>query len=371
MSESSYFPQKVYIEENSLDFPLTHRILENLKQLPQEIIPNSQGLLRKLKDSRDMTGEGKKYLLITKQKGNFIKPCPCTPHYIGCNYFIINLVLNCPLDCSYCILQDYLSNPFITVFANLEDLWKELDIFLGKRKKKYLRIGTGELGDSLVLDHITKNSSDLIAYFREKEGAFLELKTKSIEIKNILNLEPAENIIISWSLNSFRIAKEEEKDAPSVEERIKAAELVSEKGFHLGFHFDPLVRHPGWEEDYAEVVKILLKTVNPAKISWISLGSLRFPPSLKTLIKERFPHTRIIYDEFIKGKDGKLRYFKPLRLELYQKIIEFIKAWGGDKIPLYFCMEDEGIWKKAMSWVPEGKEDVESFLCPKRVNRVF
>jgi spore photoproduct lyase len=364
MTKSSPFPQKVYIEEESLNYPLTRRILKNLKQVPREIIRNPQQVLKRLQNSRDAIGEGKKYLLIAKQKGSFVKPCPCTPRYIGCNYFIINLVLNCPLDCSYCILQDYLSHPLITVHVNLEDLWRELDIFLGGRKGKYLRIGTGELGDSLVLDHLTENSEDLISYFRGKEKAFLELKTKTVEIDNILNLEPAENVVISWSLNSFKIAEEEEKGAPSIEERVKAAKRVSEKGFKLGFHFDPLIRYSGWEEDYAEVVKILLNTVDPLKISWISLGSLRFPPPLKLLIKQRFPHTKVIHDEFIKGKDGKLRYFKPLRLELYQKIISFIKGCGGGKIPLYFCMEDEEIWRKAMNWVPRGKEDVENFLSP-------
>lgn len=359
-----YIPHKIYIEESILDFPLSGRILKKLNQVPKEIIPNPQKLLQKIQNSKDTLGEGKKYLLIAKQKGSFVKPCPCTPRYIGCNYFIINQVLNCPLDCSYCILQDYLTSPFITVFANLEDLWRELDVFLNKRKGKYLRIGTGELGDSLVLDHITGNSKDLVSYFREKGNAFLELKTKSVEIRNILALKPAENVVISWSLNSFKMAEEEEEKAPGIEERIEAARLVSEKGFKLGFHFDPLIRYPGWGEDYAEVIKILLSTINPARISWISLGSLRFPPSLKTIIKQRFPHTKIIYDEFIKGKDGKLRYFKPLRLELYKKILNLIKACGGEKIPVYFCMESEEIWREVMNWIPGGSKDVESLLSP-------
>jgi spore photoproduct lyase len=364
MLKSSYFPQRIYIEEESLDSPLTRKILEKSDRIPKEIIRNPQEIIQELHDSKDWIGEGKKYLLLTKQRGNFVKPCPCTLRYIGCNYFIINLVFNCPLDCTYCILQDYLSHPLITVFVNLEDLWRELDVFLQKREGKYLRIGTGELGDSLVLDHLTENSKDLISYFREKERAVLELKTKTVEINNILEIKPADNVVISWSLNTFKIAEEEEKRAPRVEERMKAALRVSEKGFKLGFHFDPLIRYSGWEEEYAEVIRILLNTVDPHRISWISLGSLRFPPSLKPLIKKRFPRIKIIYDEFIKGKDGKLRYFRPLRLELYQKIVNFIKGYGGEKIPLYFCMESEEVWKKVMDWVPGGKEDVESFLSP-------
>ncbi len=364
MPEASYFPQKIYLEEESLDYPLTQKILGKLGRVPREIIRNSHEIIRKLHDSKDWIGEGKKYLLLAKQKGNFVKPCPCTPRYLGCNYFIINLVFNCPLDCTYCILQDYLSHPLITAFVNLEDLWKELDIFLQEREGEYLRIGTGELGDSLVLDHLTENSKDLISYFRGKGKAFLELKTKTVEIDNILKLKPADNVVISWSLNTFRVAREEERGAPGVEERIKAAAQVSKKGFRLGFHFDPLIRYSGWEEEYAEVIEWLLKMVDPHKISWISLGSLRFPPSLKLLLKQRFPHIKIIYDEFIRGKDGKLRYFKPLRLELYKKIVSFIKGYGGRRIPLYFCMESKEVWRKVMDWVPKGKEDVEKFLSP-------
>lgn len=192
-----------------------------------------------------------------------------------------------------------------------------------------------------------------------------------MEINNILKLKPADNIVISWSLNTFRIAEEEERGAPGVEERIKAAQRVSEKGFRLGFHFDPLILYPGWEEEYAEVIRILLETIDPLKISWISLGSLRFPPSLKPLLKQRFPRTKIIYDEFIKGKDGKLRYFKPLRLELYQKVVSFIRDYGGERIPLYFCMESEEVWRKVMDWVPRGKEDVENYLSPWNKQRKF
>lgn len=362
MPGTEYFPQKIFIEKESLNFPLTRRVLKNAGRVPAEVIADPQDLIEKIKGLRDEIGEGKKYLLLTRQKGRFIKPCPCTPHYLGCNYFIINLDLNCPLGCSYCVLQQYLANPMISVHVNVDDLWRELDIFLERKRKKVVRIGTGELADSLALDHLTENSSDLISHFRGKRNAILELKTKTINIKNILKTEPAQNVVIAWSLNSARIADEEEKGAPAVEERINAARGVSEKGFWVAFHFDPIIRYPGWESEYEEVIKKLLKAVDPARISWISLGSLRFVPILKTIIKARFPRTRFIHDEFIKGKDGKIRYFRPLRLELYKEIVGFIKKWGGRKIRLYLCMENKETWQDVMGWVPRRKESLEAYL---------
>jgi len=362
MPHSRFSPRKVFIDKECHGMPLTRRVIKNLSQVPTELVSDPQRFLEERRISRDAIKQGRKDLFITSQKGEFVKSCPCTPRYVGCNYFIINLDLNCPLDCTYCILQHYLFDPILIVHANMEDLWKQLDVFIDQNKGRALRIGTGELGDSLVLDHITENSKDLISYFRGKNPVLFELKTKTVNIQNILETEPASNIVISWSLNSPRIARSEEKNAPPVEERIDAAQRVAEKGFFVGFHFDPLILYAGCEEEYESLIARLFDRISPEKMAWISLGSLRFPPSLKPVIQERFPWTKIIYEEMVKGVDGKLRYFRPSRLDLYKRIIRSIKKNGGEKVPLYLCMESDAIWREALGWVPKGKESLESYL---------
>jgi len=361
MTESYVFPQKIVICKDAMEFPLTARILRNTPEVAHEVIDDPQALIEDVRLSRQPVELGKRYLLLTKQKGSFVKPCPCTPHYLGCNYFIINLETNCPLDCSYCILQDYLTNPLLTVHVNLEDLWRELDAFISKRDRAF-RIGTGELGDSLALDHITENSADLISYFRGKNSAIFELKTKTVNIDNVLNQQPAPNIIISWSLNTRKLAQDQEVGAPAVEERILAAKKVTLKGFRVGFHFDPLIRYPGWEADYEDVVDLLLESVNSEQIAWISLGSLRFPPDFVSIINRRFPASKIFHDEFVRGLDGKYRYFKSLRVELYHKMVDYIRDRAGADVPLYFCMESRDVWREVLKKMPRNKEEIERSL---------
>jgi spore photoproduct lyase len=363
-----YYPDKVYVDKKALDFPLTKRILEHLDGLPQEIMASprrKQAILEAIRRSEDPIGVGKRILYLTVQRGRFVKPCPCTPRAIGCGYFIINLNLQCPLDCTYCILQHYLAEPWLTVFVNLEDLWPELDDFLEKHNRRAIRIGTGELGDSLALDHFTGLSADLISYFRGKANVSFELKTKTSGIGNLPAVQMRDNIVVSWSLNAGKIAREEERGAPAVMERLQAARAVVEKGYRVGFHFDPLVRFPGWDREYEEVVRELFQAVPASSIAWLSLGALRFPPALKKIIQARFPETKIIYDEFILGRDGKLRYFRPLRLELIQSLAGFVRKWGGEGIPLYLCMEGEEIWRDGLAWKPRGKRAVENTLSPR------
>jgi len=361
MIEYSQFPRKIFIEKGCQDYAYTQKILSTLKRVPWEMINDEESMKAVLETKKDPVGEGKQYLYLTRQKGDFIKPCPCTPHYLGCNYYIINLDLNCPLNCSYCILQHYLSHPFITIHVNTDELWSQLDAFLEKNNRP-LRIGTGELGDSLVLDHITERSRDLIAYFRNKPQAVLELKTKTVNIDNIIKTEPAANIVIAWSINTPKVAKSEEKGAPQVKARILAAQAVIQRGYRVAFHLDPIIRYPGWEHDYAELIEFLLEKIPADKIAWISLGSLRYPPQLKNIIIERFPLSDIVYEEFIRGKDGKYRYFKPLRIDLYGKIVDFIRKQKGKNIPLYFCMESKDIWRKVLKKEPRGEEEIEKFL---------
>lgn len=358
---NKFLPKKVYIEKSCKNVPYIDKIIKNTPGVPHEWINDPKEIIEEIKSLPDPIGEGKKYLLVSKQKGGFVKPCPCTPYYIGCNYYIINLDLNCPLDCSYCILQMYLENPIITIHVNKQDLWNQLDEFLIKRKNRMIRMGTGELGDSLALDHITGNSVELIEYFRRHKNVLFELKTKTTNLENVLLAEPAENIVIAWSLNSREMALKEEKNAPSISERLEAAALVVDRGFRTAFHFDPVLEYPGWEGGYLDVIDDLYELVDPDRISWISIGSLRFPTELKEIIKKRYPQSKIIYSEMIQGKDGKLRYFKPIRGNLYKKITQRL-LMGDRKIPLYFCMESIDMWRCYLKKEPRSKVDVEKML---------
>jgi len=362
MIENRFIPEKVFVEQAVFDLPYTREILERIPNVPVQVISDSKEIGRFLIEGSDPIAEAKKCLLINSQKGEFVKPCPCTPRYLGCNYYVINLDLNCPMDCSYCILQFYLEHPLITIPVNKVDLWRQLSDFLSANKERRIRIGTGELGDSLAMDHITHRSVELIEFFRRWPKAYLELKTKTTNIGNILKTDPANNIIIAWSLNSESRAEAEEHGAPPVKERIRAAREVVDRGYRVAFHFDPIIYTEDWEKGYKEVIDNLFRKVEATRIAWISIGSLRFPPALKSVIKRRFPQSGIIYEEFIKGLDGKNRYFKPKRMEMYRKIVNWMQQKGGENLPLYFCMESCEIWEKCLHVTLRGKESVEKHL---------
>ena len=156
---------------------------------------------------------------------------------------------------------------------------------------------------------------------------------------------------MAWSLNTERVIGQEERRTSSLSERLSAAARCESWGYPLAFHFDPMVIYEGCEKEYAEVVKLLFSRVSPENVVWISIGSFRFIPSLKPIIQDRFTHSKIIYGEFVHGLDGKMRYFKPLRIKLYKMMTAIIKETAPDLL-VYFCMEDDEVWEKTLGITP-------------------
>jgi len=338
----------LYIDKEVVAFDETKVICERLN-IPFQVVDSSEDVYALFSNEDFPVEKGKKTLFLTKNKGKFIRECPGTDHYTCCNYMILHIGTFCTMDCSYCILQSYFHPPLLQFYVNHKDLDESLDhLFL---QKKLTRIGTGEFTDSLIWEEIFPFAEKLIKKFSTQTHAVLELKSKTVNIDSLLNVDHNRKTILSWSLNTERILKSEEKKTAGIQARLSAAAKCEEMGYPLAFHFDPLVIYPGSEGEYKKVIKRLFTNISAENIVWISLGSFRFMPGLKSIIEQRFSESKIVYGEFVKGLDGKMRYFQPLRIRFYKKIISYIRELAPE-VTIYFCMEDDEVWFKSMGFVP-------------------
>ncbi len=348
--------KEVYLEPSLEGHPFVQRILQGLGHLPSVHIDDLDSLINELTSyQEDPWREGKTTLLIRSYQGRLVKDCPGTRDHICCGYKVINVMTNCPIDCSYCILQVYLNNPFLTLYPEIDKIFQEIEEILDRHPHRFFRFGTGELGDSLAFDGIIGFSSEAVPFFANKRNGILELKTKAAEVGHLLALDHKGRTVVSWSLNPPKIIEEEEHMAAPLGERLGAARLCQDAGYHLGFHFDPLIHYPGWEEDYRRTVDLLFEQIDPGRVIWVSLGGLRCPPYLKQVAQERFPSTKIFSGELISGEDGKLRYLKPIRVEMYRKMISWLQAYDEDLF-VYLCMERDDVWQEVFGSSPKTRE---------------
>ncbi|MFZ7112668.1 MAG: radical SAM protein [Desulfatiglandales bacterium] len=358
---------RVILEEGAERYSLTSEILRR--------VPAAADLITGVKPedpcgvddcSQDMD---KNSLRLLDFPGEMLKACPGTTNYICCGYQILHVGTNCPLDCSYCILQAYFNQPSLRIFVNLEDKIKSILNVIDNDPNHIFRIGTGEFMDSLALDPIVDWVNLLLPSFSTRKNAVLELKTKTEHIDGLLSSPLRDRIIVSWSLNSPHVSSREEHRAPSVRKRLEAARRCQMEGYVLGFHFDPLIEHPGWEDGYKKTLDMMDELIDPEGIIWISMGTLRYMPDLKYIIRKRHPQTHILDGEFVSGLDGKMRYLKSIRIEMYAYMKSLLDQWHKD-LGLYLCMESDEVWQAGMGWSVKTSEGLSDYL-DNRVVKIF
>ncbi len=349
--ETAFSPKEILVEEGAGGSTLSARFRKTFPKAIRREIPSLKEYLKKKRGGGPAAyNRRRETVLIVNERHDFFKRCPCTSRAVPCGYHILNLSFGCLFECTYCYLQEYTNSSGLIFPANLDRFFDHFSKYRssssarGWQRGPYLRVGTGEFSDSLMLDRVTEYSIPLVEYFNRQKDVRFEFKTKSANVENLLKIRPAGNIVVAWSLNPRKIIEESEFYAAPLADRLEAAARCAEAGYKLAFHFDPVFCFPGWEGEYAGVIEELFARVRPGDIVWISLGTLRFKPALKKVIEARFPGNLILDAELLLDWDGKLRYPEGLRHEIYEFLIREFKKYSP-RLPLYLCMEDTKMWE--------------------------
>lgn len=297
--------------------------------------------------------EGKRILSVSSKKGEALGLCASlSEEYVCCNVHVLRSVSNCPYDCSYCFLQNYLTDGGMKVIGDVEALVREIKEKTKDHPWRFFRIGTWELGDSLALESYTRAAAELVESAKDMKNVLLELKTKSDAVDGLLGLDHGGRVVVSWTLNTEKIVRSEEIKTANLEERLDAMRKVAEAGYLIGAHFDPVILYEGCEEEYEDLVERVFKAVAPERVAWVSIGALRFNPEMKKKIEMNFPKSRITSQEMILGPDGKVRYAKPKRTAVYKRLYSAIRKTAGEGPFVYLCMERWDVWEKVLGYDP-------------------
>jgi len=305
-----------------------------------------------LADLRIVTGEYKLLNGLTTSPvqqvsdGSIIKrfdktPLPIKQTDVICPHFLeLKWAYGCPFDCAWCYLKGtFRFRPEKTkpVIKDYEKIELHTRRFLSEVTIPEI-LNTGEIADSLMWEGSSEPFSKfIIPMFEEQNRHKVLFVTKSDNVKNLLEINPHNQAIISFSLNADEVAKRWENRAPSVARRIEAAEKLSEAGYEVRIRIDPMIPIPEWEKYYANLVEQIFSRFIPTRIT---LGSLR---GLQSTINGA---TDKSWQEYLTERSnwGKKIEFNT-RYKIYAAILSQLKeSYGYKEVAL--CKETMAMWAK-------------------------
>ncbi|MFZ5950350.1 MAG: SPL family radical SAM protein [Candidatus Rifleibacteriota bacterium] len=299
--------------------------------------------------SRKIFVEGERHpgngLLLTRNRGQFVKPCPGQKGSVCCGYWVVEWGIGCPFGCEYCIIQNYTGAGDVTLFVNWDDCQREI-IDLRNRLSGPIRLGTGQFGDPLALEPIFPLNRQIIDWTRGFDNFTLEIKTKSANVETLLEAGKLPHVTLAFSLNPQKLIDFLEHGAASLDERLAAAaEAAAKTGCRLAFHFDPVIPCENWQEEYGKVFALMFEKLKNFRVNWISLGTFRFPHGFQEKVEVFHPDSPILTEEFYPSDDGKIRYFRPFREEIYRTLMPELQEFFPETA-VYICMETPQLWER-------------------------
>lgn len=328
---------KVYVEEALLDHPRTQKILVKTGRDPialkryDEIWGQSKKPYLHKRDSLN--------LFIAQKRGQLLKLAPDAygqagePHY----YFIH--AYNCIYECQYCYLQGYFNTPDIVLFINHEEILTQMQKTLDESTGR-VWFHAGEFSDSLALTHLTGELELYHDFCKKNPRALIELRTKSVNTKELLCLEPLDNFIVSFSLAPQKIARSIDLKTPSTQARLKTMQELKQRGYKLAAHFDPIIYQENFREDYAQLLKEMSELDLTHHLQYLSLGVVRFTKDVYREVERNYPDSLIHSTPMIKSFDNKVRYHHPMRMWMMNAVKDLALKAGVPAQGIYLCMEE-------------------------------
>ena len=312
-------PNKLYIERHIKDYPLTKKIISRLPSVPVELVDNYK-CIGEEKPFPLRACEDKNSLALAEKKGDLLKNIG---RMESGQYYLFHEI-DCKYDCEYCYLQYYFQTKVPVIFVNRDDVLLKMEEVLKSHPRPYFHVG--EVCDALAFDPLTDFSTKISDLFSKYTNGVIEFRTKSTNVQNLLLLKDhPKNMIPSWTLSPERVVNAIEHKTPSLRERLDAARRCQDAGYEVGVRLDPIIIYEGWEEDYRGMVEEILIKLDPKGIDYVSLGSIKLHKLLIDVIRRRFPDSPTVNAEIFPTIDGKYRYLKFQRVDVYRKIVSWIR----------------------------------------------
>ncbi len=320
--------ETIYIEENILQHP---RVLAITARFPKarKITCGRYGEVFNPKAQNFRLQKQQPALILAEKYQGFMLKAP--PHYgIGAqqNYYFSHM-LNCLYDCRYCFLQGMYQSANYVLFVNYEDYYADMQSISAATPDEAVHFFSGYDCDSLALEPVTDFAKEFLPVIRSIPNAWMELRTKSTQVRHLLDIDAFDRCIVAFSFTPDEIASALEHKAPSVFKRLEALKKLQQQGWPVGLRFDPIIYEEDYQTHYQRLFALVFDKINPDSVHSVSLGVFRLPDKYFKKIHKLYPDEKLFVSP-LQSKQGMMSYKAELEAEMMDfcttEVLRYIPA---------------------------------------------
>ena len=277
----------VYVEREVADHPRTAQLLARVK--PRQVIACERyGEIFNRHQQNFRLQKAHPALILAAKHGRRLLPAPPAYGFSQAPAYYFSHMLNCLYDCRYCFLQGMLRSAHYVLFVNYEDFIADIRAQCAQSEQACW-LFSGYDCDSLALEPLTSFAQTFIPACAELPNAWLELRSKSTQIRSLLAMAPLARCVCAFSLSPATVVEAFEHRTPSLPARLAAIARLQDHGWPVGLRFDPLLPVADFEAVHGAFFDQVFAALDATRLHSVTVGVLRLPRDQARTIARLYP----------------------------------------------------------------------------------
>lgn len=323
----------IYIENDIRDHPVTLRICARFPKATiiscdrySEVFNNNSQNFRLQKQNPA--------LILAKKHQKHVLPTPPDYGIGGDRNYYFSHMLNCVYDCRYCFLQGMYRSANYVIFVNYEDYFEQIKATASESAADTWFF-SGYDCDSLAMEPVTEFMADALEFFETLPSAYLEIRTKSTQIRTLLNRASIPNSVVAFSFSPDKISQNLEHGVPNLDKRVNAMKKLQDKNWKIGLRLDPIIYSPSLQSDYDELLQRIFSSIDAARIHSVSYGMFRLPkPFFKKMVR-LYPEEKL-FSMPLTEQESQVSFAKEIEAESHHLVHSALLNYIDDDL-IYPC----------------------------------
>jgi spore photoproduct lyase len=218
------------------------------------------------------------------------------------------------------------------LFVNYEEFWEDIQLLAKTHAddEKSAWFFSGYDCDSLAFEPVSQFAQYIVPKFKDIPGAVLELRTKSTQVRSLLEMDVVSNVVVAYSLSPEPVVAAVEEGAPTLAKRLDALVKLQNKGWRLGIRFDPIIWHQDYQKNYREMLAQVFTALDVNAIDSVTIGGFRLPKGFYKIMRKLHPE-HWLFSAGLSESEGMIAYTQEIETQMFEFMLDQTRQYVAEE----------------------------------------